>query len=346
MSLARAIVTGDLAQLPSRRDEAWRWTDLRGLVRVLPALAPKRSAPDGPGPFDGCAEETVTIVNGAGPDHIDIAAGETRRIALRCVAVDVGSSAAQLNIGVGEGARLTLLETHEGAAAAVSEMAISIALAPGARVERFVLMDQAERAVAVVNAEIAAAPGAAFSQTIVTGGALRQRLETQVDNAGGATLRLDGLYLVGAARHADLTSVVVHAGRDGTTDQLAKGVVGERGRGVFQGLIRVARGADGAQARMGHHALVLSDHAEVDAKPELEIFADDVACAHGNTVGALDEEALFYAAQRGLPPAAARAMLTAAFVGEVVERIEDGPARAVVAAWVEARTEALCGTPA
>ena len=120
----------------------------------------------------------------------------------------------------------------------------------------------------------------------------------------------------------------------GTTDQLTKGVVRDQGRGVFQGRDQVASssGADQTDARMGHHALVLSDRAEVDAKPELEIFADDVLCAHGNTVGALDEDALFYAEQRGIPEDAARAMLTEAFVGEVIDRIEHDGAREIVLA--------------
>ena len=92
---------------------------------------------------------------------------------------------------------------------------------------------------------------------------------------------------------------------------------------------------------MGHHALMLSDGAEVDAKPELEIYADDVACAHGNTVGALDEEALFYARSRGMPEHEARAMLTEAFVGEVVDRIEHEGARDAAARLGRARLEAL-----
>jgi Fe-S cluster assembly protein SufD len=92
---------------------------------------------------------------------------------------------------------------------------------------------------------------------------------------------------------------------------------------------------------MGHHALILSDRAEVDAKPELLIFADDVSCAHGNTVGALDEDALFYARQRGIPEAEAKAMLTEAFVGEVVDRIEDEAAREVARGWVADRLKAL-----
>jgi Fe-S cluster assembly protein SufD len=105
---------------------------------------------------------------------------------------------------------------------------------------------------------------------------------------------------------------------------------------VFQGRIVVQPGADQTDARMGHHALILSDKAEVDAKPELLIFADDVACAHGNTIGALDDEAIFYARQRGIPRPR-RAMLTQAFLGEVVERIEHEGAREIAAAWVAAK---------
>jgi Fe-S cluster assembly protein SufD len=92
---------------------------------------------------------------------------------------------------------------------------------------------------------------------------------------------------------------------------------------------------------MRHDALVLGDGAEVDAKPELEIYADDVACAHGNTVGALDDEALFYIRSRGVPEAEARTLLMQAFVGEVVERIEHEGAREIVAAFVAERLEAL-----
>jgi Fe-S cluster assembly protein SufD len=106
-------------------------------------------------------------------------------------------------------------------------------------------------------------------------------------------------------------------------------------RGVFQGRIIVAEGADGADARMGHHALVLSDRAEVDAKPELLIWADDVACAHGNSIGALDEEALFYIRTRGVPEAQARAMLIGAFLAEVADRIEHIQARELAHEWLE-----------
>ena len=188
------------------------------------------------------------------------------------------------------------------------------------------------------TAEVFLAPEAAYAQTVLAGGAKRQRIETRLAHpGGGASVRLDGVYLLNEQRQADITTVVTHEGVDGATDQLTKGVVTDQARGVFQGRIVVQPGADRTDARMGHHALILSDRAEVDAKPELEIFADDVACAHGNTVGALDEEALFYAEQRGIPEADARAMLTEAFVGEVVDRIAHEGAREVVRAWVANR---------
>ena len=157
----------------------------------------------------------------------------------------------------------------------------------------------------------------------------------------GASARLDALYLATDRRHADITTIVRHDGVDGVTGQLVKGVAADRGRGVFQGLIEVAPGADRTEARMEHHALVLSDHAEIDAKPEQVIFADDVVCTHGNTVGALDEEAMFYARQRGMPEPAARAMLMEAFLGEVADRIEHPGAREVARAWLAERAGAL-----
>ncbi|MDB5441911.1 MAG: SufBD protein, partial [Phenylobacterium sp.] len=152
-----------------------------------------------------------------------------------------------------------------------------------------------------------------------------------------AKLRLDGVYLLADKRHADLTTVVTHEGTDGVTMQMTKGVVRDQARGVFQGRIVVAQGADRTDARMEHHALILSDRAEVDAKPELEIYADDVACSHGNTIGALDEEALFYARQRGIPEVQARALLTQAFIGEVIDRIGHEGAREIVRLWAAER---------
>ena len=222
----------------------------------------------------------------------------------------------------------------EPASPATTVTTIDVKMDEGSALERIVVAQDHEDAVTVSQAEVRLAPGADFGQTIAASGARRQRIETRVSHPGGrASLRLDGVYLLAGKRHSDQTTVVTHQGLDGTTIQLTKGVVRDQARGVFQGRIIVSEGADRTDARMGHHALILSDRAEVDAKPELEIYADDVSCAHGNTVGALDEDALFYARQRGIPEDDARAMLTEAFIGQVIDRIWFEEARNVVRRW-------------
>ncbi|MFC3080246.1 Fe-S cluster assembly protein SufD [Phenylobacterium terrae] len=340
MTLSAAIRTGDVAQLPGKRDEDWRWTDLRGLIRVLPPASPAFAGEVGEGPF-GPAE--LTIVNGqlrGEASALIVPAGESRTVRLRFVSASAGTShGVHLGVEVADGASLILLESYEGRAADyVADAVLTVGLGEGASLERIVLTDDDAGAVSVSTAIVTLGFGARLHQTVLAGGAKRQRIETRVNHPGhGAEVRLDGVYLLAGQRHADQTTVVTHEGLGGVTDQLTKGVVRDQARGVFQGRIVVAEGADKTDARMGHHALILSERAEVDAKPELEIYADDVACAHGNTVGALDEDALFYIRQRGVPEAEARALLTEAFVGEVVERIEHEAARAAAAAWVAQR---------
>lgn len=339
MSVLSAIKTRDAAELPGKRDEAWRWTDLRGLIREVPAPSAALDPASLPaGPFDALTSDLLVIANGAGAAHIGVEPGETKVVALRVVARGSGAHAARISVDVAAGGKLTLLETYEGEGAYLGQTGLMFSLAKDATVERIVLAADDADGVTVAQAEVALAPGAAFAQSLITGGARRQRIETVVSHPGGhAHLRLDGVYLLADKRHADLTTVVTHAAVDGTTQQLTKGVVRDQARAVFQGKIIVAEGADRTDARMGHHALILSDRAEVDAKPELEIYADDVSCAHGNTVGALDEDALFYARQRGMPEADARALLTEAFIGEVIDRIDHEPAREIVRDWAAQR---------
>ncbi len=339
MSLVLALKTGDASRLPSRRDEDWRWTDLRALIRTIPPVSPAFDGDVGAGPFDGLADGTVLIVNGWVREGDP--APEAGVLALRFVSrAEATAHDADFAVTVAPGQTLTVLESYEGKGQGdyLANIGLDFSVGEGARLERIVLVDDLAEAVTVSTAEVSLAPGARYAQTVLTSGARRQRIETRVAHPGAhADLRLDGIYLLDGQRHADQTTVVTHAGVDGTTSQLTKGMVADQGRGVFQGRIIVQPGADQTDARMGHHALILSDRAEVDAKPELLIFADDVSCAHGNTIGALDEQAIFYARQRGIPEMEARAMLTEAFVGEVVERIEHDGAREIARAWVAQR---------
>jgi Fe-S cluster assembly protein SufD len=374
----------DLALLPSRRDEDWHWTDLRGLLRQpLPATRSHDGALPPGGPFRSLGLDEIVVANGqlnwwpeddlstglrlfehTAPNPslmsdalpmarlaeraasnppasiLQFSPGDRPAAVVRFVShAEDSAHHGRLGVVVKAGSKATLLESYEGAGSDYfSNILLEIFLEEGASLERVVIVQDVPNSVSISTAEVFLAPGAAFAQCILATGAKRQRIETRVRHpGGGAAARLDGIYLLADQRHADITTVVDHTGPGGTTDQLTKGVVRDQARGVFQGRIMVRPGADQTDARMGHHALILSERAEVDAKPELEIFADDVACAHGNTVGALDEDALFYAEQRGIPEAAAKAMLTQAFVGEVVDRIEHDGAREVVRAWVAER---------
>jgi Fe-S cluster assembly protein SufD len=342
VTLTAALRTGDLAQLPGRRDEDWRWTDLRGLIRVAPAPSPE-VAEVAPNPALAALREPVSIyANGHLIEGSDQAGSPDMRLRRFVSASDGTGHALEAPVEVPAGGRLLLIDSFEGQAAGyVADARFPIRLGKGAKLERVVLLDDVADAVSVALTEVELAPGASFHQTVLASGAKRQRFETHVrHHGGGAEARLDGVYLLSGQRQSDQTTRVEHLEKDGVTQQLTKGMVQDQARGVFQGRILVMEGADGTDARMGHHALVLSDRAEVDAKPELEIFADDVACAHGNTVGALDEEALFYARSRGIPEAEARALLIGAFLTEVADRIEHIQARELAHEWIAAKLEA------
>ena len=344
MSAPFRIDFRDVSTFPTRRDEAWRWSDLR---RVLPrpvAPAPELAPPFPPAPLAVPAEAETVFANGELPRGEPLARlkleGGVHHLRFVSDAEDAGWQAAA-DIVVPAGRHATLIETHQGRGRYAAGVVVSLLLGRGASLERIVVLDEPAEAVSLCATSVGLGEGARFSQTVVMTGARLQRYETHVLHPGaGALLRLDGAYLLDGQRQGDLTSVVVHEG-GGETSQVCKGVAAGRARAVFQGRIEVKPGADGTDARLRHDALLLSDTAEVDAKPELEIYADDVACAHGNTVGALDEDSLFYIRSRGVPEREARALLMQAFVGEVVERIEHEGAREAVAAFVAARLEAL-----
>jgi Fe-S cluster assembly protein SufD len=205
----------------------------------------------------------------------------------------------------------------------------------GAEFRRAVLQ---ETGAGVVQAICAAKmdEGARFEQTSLSTGARLCRHETHVHFwAPGSSGSINSAALLSGARHSDFTSEVKFLARDCQARQLHKGVAKDRGRNVFQGKFHVLRDAQKTDAKMTANALLLSDGAEANHKPELEIYADDVECAHGSTVGALDDDALFYLRQRGLSEAEARALLVEAFVGEVTESIDNDALRTVFAARVK-----------
>lgn len=329
----------DATTFPSRRVETWKYSDLARHLREAPAASPE-AALEGEGPFAALNAEPMAFVNGKAVSAADRIVSGEQVLALRFVSRAEGTGhAASAHIVAQSGANLLLLESHEGQGAAyVAHNRLELDIAADSTVTRIVLVEDAADAISIVEADVNLAAGGRFRQTVLTTGAKLQRVETRLaHSANGADARLDGLYLLTGSRHADLTTVVDHLDANGTTSQLTKGVARETARGVFQGKIIVERGADGTDARMAHNALIDGERAEIDAKPELIIYADDVQCAHGNTVGTLDETALFYMQARGITAEEARALLTEAFLNEVVDRIEQEDVREVVGQWLTER---------
>ena len=339
MTVQPKIDLTDAATFPSRRVEAWKYSDLRRFLREAPQPSPT-TAIGPPGPFYDLGGEAIVFGNGRAVGVTDFIASGDQTLRLRFIsnATETGHTASA-RVVARPGAKLLLLETHEGKGSAyVAHNRLDIDVASGAEVTRIVLIEEPEDAISITDIDVKVAKGGTYRQTTITTGAKLQRQTTTLAHGGeGADVRIDGLYALTGSRQSDLTSVVRHGGENGVTSQLAKGVVSDTARGVFQGKIVVERGADGTDARMGHHALILGERAEIDGKPELEIYADDVQCAHGNTIGNLDESALFYMQQRGIPADEARALLTQAFLFEVVDRIEQEDAREVVRSWLTER---------
>lgn len=241
---------------------------------------------------------------------------------LRLVFASDGAEAsfARLTVLVRPGASIDLIESHLGGAGFSSSL-LDLSLQEGAKATRMLYQAGTLGEAQAITADIHLDAGARFEQTVLAFGAKISRLETRLTHrAPGAEAHLDAAYLAGPGHHIDLTSHVRHGAESCVTRQLTKGAVLDGGRGIFQGKFYVPRKVgQHTDAEMQHHALLLENGAEVFAKPELEIYADDVECAHGNTCGALDAGQLFYLRQRGIPEAEARALLTEAFIAEALE---------------------------
>lgn len=248
----------------------------------------------------------------------------------------------RVGVKVRKGEKLTLIESFEGEAAGFTNSLTECFVDPGGVLTRIVIQPAAGAATVVGTAEVFLSEGSSLRQFILCEGGKLARIETGVWTKAGAKVELNGVYLAAKGRHADMTSQVILGAEGAEVRQLVRGAARKGGRGVFQGRFKVERAAQKTDARMEHNALLLEEGAEVFAKPELEIYADDVQCAHGNTCGQLDEAAVFYLRQRGIPEAEARAMITRAFLIEALPDWLDETVRGNV----EARIDAWLGTSA
>lgn len=243
-------------------------------------------------------------------------------------------------IRLGHGARLTLMEMSRGEGCYVHNPVSEIHVADGAVLTHVRTQTESTAAFHLATIYAAIAAGGTYdSFTLNIGGRIARTEIHATLNGPGAVAHLNGAQLLTGSQHADFTSIVRHAAPKGTSRQTIKNVLAGRSRGVFQGRIEVARGARGTDGYQMNRALLLSPDAEIDTKPELEIFADDVKCSHGATVGELDPEQLFYLRSRGIPDSEARSILVRAFLAEALDPVTNDTARGLledaVARWWE-----------
>jgi Fe-S cluster assembly protein SufD len=198
-----------------------------------------------------------------------------------------------------------------------------IVLADGARLEHYKVQRESQKAFHTATTQVELNASSIFDTTTITLGAELSRHNINVMmKARGAECHVDGLYMVGQGQHTDTHSLIEHAEPYCTSRQLYKGILDGKSRAVFNGKVFVREGALQTDAQQTNRNLLLSNEARVDTKPQLEIFADDVKCAHGATVGQLEEEELFYLISRGLKPELAQNLLTYGFAEEVINKIK------------------------
>jgi Fe-S cluster assembly protein SufD len=279
---------------------------------------------------------------------VTIAEGAALNKPLHVVHVATRSSASTYTrsfLTFGNGARATLLESFVAADRAQSYQVndtVTVCLGDGAELEHVRLMTDAPDAINITNAIFTIGAKSRLNTLNMTTGGGVSRYQGYLAFAGeGAQVTANGVSLLKGRQHADNTLFLDHAVPNCFSREIFRSVIDDRAHSVFQGRIMVRPDAQKTDAKMMTRALLLSDEAEADNKPELEIFADDVTCGHGATTGALDESLLFYLRARGLSEKEAQALLIQAFVGEAVEQIaSDGLRELAISAaqrWLEAR---------
>ena len=379
--------------LPSRRQEAWRFTDIAPLLAITPAqLPPATTVPatlpsvtpgvvrlvlDGHGDplaggnlpagieaipaadLEALLQETSTDrgedrgANGAS-NHAAAAAGSEapwsgllaaatagQILALRVrgaiePTLELVSDAAsaegvlplRLLLILEPEARLELLQVHRASAASLTTVLLEARLGAGARLSHGLIAQGGGAAVLLADLAVEQDPGSHYAFTSAVAGWALSRLEPRVlQSGGGATTRLRSLQRVDGRQIADQHSQVRFEGPEGELDQLHKVIADGAGRSVFNGAVAVPRAAQRTDAVQLSRSLLLSDRARIDTKPQLEIVADDVKCAHGATVSRLQSEELFYLQSRGIAAANASRLLLRGFCGEVLREL---PAAAAI----------------
>ena len=369
---ARDVLLDELktAGLPTRRIEAWHYTDLKTLLRSIPeagsATSAQKQAPliEGLKPsyiLQGASEVTavegVTLasfaeqlkdgsavagltavdkddaigrINGSfvrDGISVEIPAGADIETPVELQVVHgAGQIHSRIPARFGAGSKATVIERHlaEGEGEAFVSSISDIVVEDGAEATWILVQQQGAKDTHLGQLRVKVGADAKLRLFVINAGGKLVRQELRVDCEGeNSELIIRGVNLLGGETHTDVTLVLGHNVPNNASTEIFRNVAFDRAKGVFQGMIRVKPDAQKTDARMACNTLLMSDDAEFAAKPELEIFADDVQCGHGATVADIDDNHLYYLMARGVPKAKARAMLVNAFVAEIVEELEE-----------------------
>ncbi|HEY8596547.1 MAG TPA: Fe-S cluster assembly protein SufD [Devosiaceae bacterium] len=349
--------------LPTRRVEAYHYTDLKSLIRAVPDLASpaitaSQSAVNLPGSYRlmiangrvsegaGVAPAGVIFRKVDGPvlgERDDAIVRLNAALAREALRLDLDGSVDPLIhidhriegdaahvvdgavINVADNASAIVVETFSGSNKAhMGNHAAYVSLGRNARLTHVQIDLGGAEATHFASTEYDIAEGAHLRTLVVHAGSALARSQAFARFAGpGAHADFGGLNLASGNQHLDMTLSIEHAVPGTTSEERIKQVARDGARSVFQGKIVVARDAQKTDARMMSQGLMLSERAEIFSKPELEIFADDVQCGHGSTCGEIDDESLFYLMSRGIPRGEAEGMLVRAFLAELVDGIDN-----------------------
>jgi len=298
-------------------------------------------------PTDNAAVALNTAFMGDGA-VIRIAAGVAIERPLHLVFAATGDRPAALFtrslVTIEKGARAMLVESHEGGEGRDYQVntALELSVADEAHVDHIKITREGANALHLSSLMADVGAHARFNTFLFTTGGAFVRNQLFLRFAGeGTVANIRGASLLKGRQHADTTLVIDHTAAECQSREVFKTVLDDESRGIFQGKIIVRPDAQKTDAKMASHALMLSEEAEADNKPELEIFADDVQCGHGATSGDLNDDLLFYLKARGIPQKEAESLLIQAFVGDAVEGIEHAGLREAlmeaVVAWLSTR---------
>lgn len=299
-------------------------------VEVIDALAVDAIKLPADAPF---ARLNTVLAHTGVAIRIDAGAEASAPIHIICIGTPLAADAAwhlRHRIELGAGASCTVIEhlLASGEHAHLSTTRSEIVLGDGARLTHARVQDEAVRATGFLRTDATLASDAGYTRIDLElgGGLSRHELNVLLQGNGGR-VNADGVLLADGRRHLDTRLGIQHIGRDTVCALRWRGLASKRGKAVFHGGITIHAGADGSEADLSNKNLLLSNEAEIDTQPVLEIYADEVKAAHGATVGQLDPTALFYLRSRGLTEADARRLLTAAFCREIVSGVEDASLR-------------------